>query len=92
MKASSLFVIEPLQKHHDRSVFSCGTEALDHYLRQLAGQDVRRNIASVLSLFGMTNPAAEAIGFYLKFGFMRCQDNDSYLYSSRKDIVRFCDG
>ena len=164
-----MFVIEPLQKHHDRSVFSCGTEALDHYLRQLAGQDVRRNIASVfvavrddescvwdyytlstagipyVSLdedtqrtmprygslpavrlgrlavdlscrkqrlgefmllnamhralqipiawqFFVVDAKAEAIGFYLKFGFMRCQDNDSYLYSSRKDIVRFCDG
>ena len=42
-----MFVIETLQKQHDRSAFSCGIEALDVYLRQSAGQDKRRNVASI---------------------------------------------
>jgi len=36
------FVAEPLAPSHDRTEFTCGVEALDRYLRQQAGQDVRR--------------------------------------------------
>jgi GNAT superfamily N-acetyltransferase len=39
------FIIEPLRAH-DRSAFTCGTEALDTYLRSQASQDVKRLIAS----------------------------------------------
>jgi GNAT superfamily N-acetyltransferase len=39
--------IEPLSDRHDRSAFSCGMEALDRYLKQQAGQDSRRGLASV---------------------------------------------
>ena len=39
--------IKPLGKHHDRAAFSCGTEALDRYLRERAGQDERKNLARV---------------------------------------------
>ena len=39
--------IEPLGKHHDRAVFSCGLPELDRYLARQAGQDVRRRIARV---------------------------------------------
>jgi GNAT superfamily N-acetyltransferase len=39
-------VVEILGGHHDRSGFSCGKEPLDHYLRQQAGQDVRRRLAA----------------------------------------------
>ena len=164
-----MFVIESLQKHHDRASFSCGTEALDIYLHQTAGQDMRRNIASVFVVvqgqesrvcgyytlstasipyvsldektqrsmpryvylpairlgrlavdlscqgrrlgelmlldamnralkipiawqFFVVDAKATAIGFYGKFGFMSCRDNESYLYLSRKDVVRFCNG
>ena len=163
-----MFVIEPLQKRHDRSAFSCGTEALDVYLRNSAGQDMRRNIASVfvavqdqearvcgyytLSTAGIpyvgldedtqktmpryaslpairlgrlavdlscqgrrlgefmlldamhralqisiawqffvVDAKPNAIGFYSKFGFIGCQDSESYLYLSRKDTAKFCD-
>jgi len=39
--------VEVLASRHDRSTFSCGKEPLDRYLRQQAGQDVRRHLAAV---------------------------------------------
>ncbi|MCL2010593.1 MAG: GNAT family N-acetyltransferase [Synergistaceae bacterium] len=164
-----MFVIESLQKHHDRTAFSCGTEELDVYLRQSAGQDMRRNIASVFVVvqgqefrvcgyytlstagipyasldedtqrtmpryaslpavrlgrlavdlscqgrrlgefmlmdamrralqisvawqFFVVDAKVNAIGFYSKFGFMRFRDDESYLFLSRKDVVKICDG
>lgn len=44
------YVIELLSKRHVRSVFSCGEEALDVYIRNQAGQDQRRNITQVYVL------------------------------------------
>lgn len=40
-------LIEPLGSHHDRAVFACGNEVLDRYIREQAGQDVRRATARV---------------------------------------------
>ena len=42
--------------------------------------------------FFVVDAKANAIGFYSKYGFIRCLDNESYLYLSRKDVVMFCDG
>jgi hypothetical protein len=42
----SRFTIEPLSADHDRSGFTCGVDALDRYLREQAGQDVRRRVTS----------------------------------------------
>ena len=39
--------IEPFDKRHDRSHFESGVEALDTYLRQIAWQDLKRNVASI---------------------------------------------
>ena len=39
------FIIEPLGAH-DRSGFSCGTPALDRYLKEQASQDVKRFMAN----------------------------------------------
>jgi GNAT superfamily N-acetyltransferase len=39
------FVTEPLGRHHDRSAFVSGSDALDSYLKERASQDVRRRIA-----------------------------------------------
>ena len=39
------FIIEPLGVHN-RSVFACGTEALDRYLREQALQDSKRLVAN----------------------------------------------
>ena len=40
------FVIDLLAKGHDRKRFECGETALDRYLRETAGQDVRRRVAA----------------------------------------------
>jgi predicted GNAT family N-acyltransferase len=57
-----LFVIEPLERRHDRTDFSCGTEALDAYLQRQAGQDLRRNIASVF--VAAENGSNKVVGYY----------------------------
>lgn len=41
------YAVLPLERRHDRKAFRCGVEALDRYLHQQAGQDARRNVASV---------------------------------------------
>jgi GNAT superfamily N-acetyltransferase len=43
-------VVESLGPHHDRAAFVCGVPALDRYLRQQAGQDLRNNLAAVFVL------------------------------------------
>lgn len=40
------FVVEPLSARHDRAAFACGVEPLDRYLREQAGQDVKRRVAN----------------------------------------------
>ncbi|MGE0652468.1 MAG: GNAT family N-acetyltransferase [Alphaproteobacteria bacterium] len=39
------FAIEPLEKGHRRSDFTCGNERIDRYFRETVTQDVRRNYA-----------------------------------------------
>jgi ribosomal protein S18 acetylase RimI-like enzyme len=54
--------IEPLDSHHDRAAFSCGTPALDRYLHQQARQDVTKRVAAA---FVLTEPPSPAVlGFY----------------------------
>lgn len=43
---NSPFRIELLSNEHKRTVFSCGVDALDRYLREQASQDMRRRAAS----------------------------------------------
>lgn len=59
----SKYVTERLAKHHDRSMFDCGVAELNEYLRQRAGQDVRRRIAAVFVLVPRGEPDRIA-GFY----------------------------
>jgi GNAT superfamily N-acetyltransferase len=40
------FTVEPLAPSHDRKSFSCGVEALDRYLHEMVGQDMRRRISN----------------------------------------------
>lgn len=40
------FRLAPLDAACDRSMFSCGTEPLDRYLREQATQDIRRRVAA----------------------------------------------
>lgn len=56
------FRVEPLSDTHDRAAFSCGIEALDHYLRVLAGQDLRRGLSAVFVLLDVTKH--QVAGFY----------------------------
>jgi ribosomal protein S18 acetylase RimI-like enzyme len=45
---SERYLVTPLDSRHDRDAFRCGVEALDRYLREQAGQDVRRFVGTVL--------------------------------------------
>lgn len=59
---SSTYRIEPLGKHHDRTAFQCGTEALDRYLKQQARQDAEKYVAAPFVL--LAPPGAEVLGYY----------------------------
>src|SRR6266545_5962203 len=56
------YLIEPLDKHHDRAAFACGSEPLDRYLRHQASQDVRRRLAAVFVLRTVASPLV--LGYY----------------------------
>jgi GNAT superfamily N-acetyltransferase len=60
--ASEQFRVEPLAPGHDRTTFDCGVEALDRYVRQQAGQDVRNNLAAVFLLVDVD--AGSIVGYY----------------------------
>lgn len=40
------FRLEPLGGDHERSLFHCGEDALDHYFKTQVTQDIRRHIAN----------------------------------------------
>jgi GNAT superfamily N-acetyltransferase len=56
--------IEPLAAQHKRAraAFSCGEASLDTYLRQQAGQDMRRNLAACYVL--AVPDGSEILGYY----------------------------
>ncbi|MFT7626229.1 MAG: GNAT superfamily N-acetyltransferase [Myxococcota bacterium] len=45
---SERYAVALLERRHDRKAFRCGGEALDRTLHQQAGQDARRDVATVL--------------------------------------------
>jgi predicted GNAT family N-acyltransferase len=57
------YYFEPLGAHHDRATFDCGVEPLNRYLREQAGQDVRREAARVWIMVETGNPSI-IIGYY----------------------------
>jgi ribosomal protein S18 acetylase RimI-like enzyme len=58
------YAIEPLNpSKHDRQAFDCGVEALNDYLRERAGQDMRRHAAGCWVLFHKDNPET-VLGYY----------------------------
>lgn len=61
-KRDTVYRVEALSKQHNRSVFSCGKEALDEYLRVQAGQDVRKHVAAVFVL--CEGPGESVRGYY----------------------------
>ena len=54
--------ITPLEKRHNRRAFSCGKTALDTYLKERAGQDLKRRSAAVFVL--QTQGSDDIIAFY----------------------------
>jgi predicted GNAT family N-acyltransferase len=54
--------VEPLDRRHDRSAFSCGVEALDLYLKTQAGQDSRRRVAATFVL--CDGQTSQVVGYY----------------------------
>jgi GNAT superfamily N-acetyltransferase len=79
------FVIEPLVKHHDRTAFSCGVEALDRYFRQQAGQDVRRRVTACFVAREIST--SRIAGFYtLAAGGILLADMPAHLL---KDLPRY---
>jgi GNAT superfamily N-acetyltransferase len=59
---SDRYRVELLSTHHDREAFTCGVEALDRYLKQQAGQDMRRRLAAVFILYDAEQDAV--VGYY----------------------------
>jgi len=59
----SKFICERLATHHDRKAFHCGVPELDEYLRQRAGQDMRRRVAAVFVMVPEDEPMRIA-GYY----------------------------
>ncbi|HEY8598895.1 MAG TPA: GNAT family N-acetyltransferase [Thermomicrobiales bacterium] len=57
------FVLELLNDNHDRTAFSCGSERLDRYFRQQAGQEQRRGVATIYVALDTTHENA-VVGFY----------------------------
>lgn len=47
MSSETDLVIEPLNRNHNRTVFNCGIESLDRYLKHQASQDIKRRIRRV---------------------------------------------
>jgi GNAT superfamily N-acetyltransferase len=50
-----------LSGRYDRSIFNCGIEPLDFYLKNQAGQDIRRNLTSV---FVLLKDNERIVGYY----------------------------
>ena len=64
MTVVSAWRIAPFNsKVHDRSAFSCGAPELDTYIRRLASQDMRRDVARVFVATGSDAEIAESDAF-----------------------------
>lgn len=57
------WAIESLHDDHDRTSFSCGNESLDRYLKEQAGQDLRRACASPFVLVAERG-STSILGYY----------------------------
>ena len=66
-------------RRHDRATFDCGVEALNHYLRNLAGQHRSKGIATTFVLVDTGQPA-RILGYYslsaATLAFERLTDTD----------------
>jgi GNAT superfamily N-acetyltransferase len=55
--------IEPLQRHHDRALFSCGEPPLDEYLARFARQNQESGVARTFVAVLDSEPA-RVLGYY----------------------------
>ena len=63
MLADGSVRIEALGASHDRKSFVCGNASLDRYIREQAGQDIRRGIASVFVAVAVDQPT-RILGYF----------------------------
>ncbi len=63
MTSDEPLVIEAISSSHDRKNFSCGTPALDNYIRQQARQDIKRRISRVFVARRHDHPRT-ILGYY----------------------------
>jgi GNAT superfamily N-acetyltransferase len=54
--------IQKLDRSHDRTAFDCGVSALDDWLKRLAGQHQRRDLARVYVALDQSDP--RILGYY----------------------------
>ena len=59
---SSSYVIEKLERRHDRKAFACGQPDLDRYLKEQARQDTARRVAA--TFVAVERGRAVVIGYY----------------------------
>lgn len=59
---SPKYRIEQLDKKHNKNLFSCGTQALDEYLKIQASQDSKKNVAITYVLTQLD--CGDVLGFY----------------------------
>lgn len=62
MASTSQYSIEPLSVAHNKKSFSCGVEALDLYLINMAGQDAKRYLSATFVL--VENQKETILGYY----------------------------
>jgi hypothetical protein len=58
------FKSELLDSSHDRTDFSCGKEALDHYIRHQVSQDVKRKLAVCFVVADKDGISNKVIGYF----------------------------
>ncbi len=61
-KKNDQYQIEGLEKKHNKDDFKCGVDALDHYLKTQAGQDIKKNVTVTHVL--TTKNSNRILGYY----------------------------
>lgn len=59
---ATLYVIEPLHRHHKRTGFLCGKPELDRYLHEQASQDAKKRVAA--PYVAIVPDSTDVVGYY----------------------------
>src|SRR5579872_616427 len=62
INAQATFEIRKLDGKYNKINFNCGSTQLDNYLKNQAGQDIKRNISVTYALTPVNSP--EVLGYY----------------------------